>query len=183
MKDLHRYCSYYSKCSNNAVVVALERKCMTKELIKTFQYRITQATASQLVVILYDLADRYLEDACESDEEVQIRDNIYMSGKVIDQLISGLDMQYEVSANLFLIYNHIKRTLISVSVNLNKAELKRVRGLLKNLRESFYEVSKQDTSEPLMKNTQTVYSGLTYSKGGISNETQTDNIENRGFRV
>ena len=79
---------------------------MTKELIKTFQYRITQATASQLVVILYDLADRYLEDACESDEEVQIRDNIYMSGKVIDQLISGLDMQYEVSANLFLIYNH-----------------------------------------------------------------------------
>ena len=106
-----------------------------------------------------------------------------MSGKVIDQLISGLDMQYEVSANLFLIYNHIKRTLISVSVNLNKAELKRVRGLLKNLRESFYEVSKQDTSEPLMKNTQTVYSGLTYSKGGISNETQTDNIENRGFRV
>ena len=130
---------------------------MTKELIKTFQYRITQATASQLVVILY--------------------------GKVIDQLISGLDMQYEVSANLFLIYNHIKRTLISVSVNLNKAELKRVRGLLKNLRESFYEVSKQDTSEPLIKNTQTVYSGLTYSKGGISNETQTDNIENRGFRV
>ena len=154
---------------------------MTKELIKTFQYRITQATASQLVVILYDLADRYLEDACESDEEVQIRDNIYMSGKVIDQLISGLDMQYEVSANLFVIYNHIKRTLISV--NLNKAELKRVRGLLKNLRESFYEVSKQDTSEPLMKNTQTVYSGLTYSRGGISNETQTDNIENRGFRV
>ena len=75
---------------------------MTKELIKTFQYRITQATASQLVVILYDIADRYLEDACESDEEVQIRDNIYMSGKVIDQLISGLDMQYEVSANLFV---------------------------------------------------------------------------------
>ncbi len=27
---------------------------MTKETIKTFQYRITQATASQLVVILYD---------------------------------------------------------------------------------------------------------------------------------
>ena len=42
---------------------------------------------------------------------------------------------------------------------------------------------KQDDSEPLMKNTQAVYSGLTYSKGGISNETQTDNIENRGFRV
>lgn len=47
---------------------------------------------------------------------------------------------------------------------------------------SFYEVSKQDDSKPLMKNTQAVYSGLTYSRGGISNETQTDNIENREFR-
>lgn len=157
---------------------------MTKELIKTFQYRITQATASQLVVILYDLAGQYLEDACESVEEVQVRDNIYMTGKVIDQLISGLDMQYEVSANLFVIYNHIKRTLISASVSLDKAELKRINGLLKKLRTSFYEVSRQDTSEPLMKNTQTVYSGLTYSKGGIGNETQADNnMANRGFRV
>ena len=33
---------------------------MTKETIKTFQYRITQATASQLVVILYDMAIEYL---------------------------------------------------------------------------------------------------------------------------
>lgn len=157
---------------------------MTKDLIKTFQYRITQATASQLVVILYDMAEQYLEDAYESDEEVQIRDNIYMTGRVIDQLITGLDMQYEISANLFMIYNHMKRSLISASVSLDKEELKRISGLLKKLRVSFYEVSRQDTSQPLMKNTQTVYSGLTYSRGGIGNETQTDsNMANRGFRV
>lgn len=157
---------------------------MTKDLIKTFQYRITQATASQLVVILYDMAEQYLEDACESDDEVQMRDNIYMTGRVIDQLITGLDMQYEISANLFMIYNHMKRSLISASVSLDKEELKRISGLLKKLRASFYEVSRQDTSQPLMKNTQTVYSGLTYSRGGIGNETQTDgNMANRGFRV
>lgn len=148
---------------------------MTKETIKTFQYRITQATASQLVVILYDMAIEYLNDACEN--------NIYMAQKVIDQLICGLDMQYEISANLFVIYNHMKRSLISASVSLDNNEINRITGLLKKLRASFYEVSKQDDSEPLMKNTQAVYSGLTYSKGGISNETQTDNIENRGFRV
>lgn len=157
---------------------------MTKDLIKTFQYRITQATASQLVVILYDMAEQYLEDACESDEEMQMRDNIYMTGRVIDQLITGLDMQYEISANLHMIYNHMKRSLISASVSLDKEELKRISGLLKKLRTSFYEVSRQDTSQPLMKNTQTVYSGLTYSRGGIGNETQTDgNMANRGFRA
>ena len=139
---------------------------MTKETIKTFQYRITQATASQLVVILYDMAIEYLNDACESDSAKQ-----------------GLDMQYEISANLFVIYNHMKRSLISASVSLDNNEINRITRLLKKLRASFYEVSKQDDSEPLMKNTQAVYSGLTYSRGGISNETQTDNIENRGFRV
>ena len=138
---------------------------MTKETIKTFQYRITQATASQLVVILYDMAIEYLNDACESDSAEQAHNNIYMAQKVIDQLICGLDMQYEISANLFVIYNHMKRSLISASVSLDNNEINRITGLLKKLR------------------AQAVYSGLTYSKGGISNETQTDNIENRGFRV
>eukprot|EP00975_Prorocentrum_lima_P039471 8294497-Prorocentrum_lima.AAC.1 len=78
-----------------------ERDAMTKETIKTFQYRITQATASQLVVILYDMAIEYLNDACESDSAKQAHNNIYMAQKVIDQLICGLDMQYEISANLF----------------------------------------------------------------------------------
>ena len=136
---------------------------MTKETIKTFQYRITQATASQLVVILYDMAIEYLNDACESDSAKQAHNNIYMAQKVID--------------------HHMKRSLISASVSLDNNEINRITGRLKKLRASFYEVSKQDDSEPLMKNTQAVYSGLTYSRGGISNETQTDNIENRGFRV
>ena len=51
---------------------------MTKETIKTFQYRITQATASQLVVILYDMAIEYLNDACESDSTEQAHNNIYI---------------------------------------------------------------------------------------------------------
>ena len=69
---------------------------MTKETIKTFQYRITQATASQLVVILYDMAIEYLNDACESDSAKQAHNNIYMAQKVIDQLICGLDMHVQL---------------------------------------------------------------------------------------
>ena len=106
---------------------------MTKETIKTFQYRITQATASQLVVILYDMAIEYLNDACESDSAKQAHNNIYMAQKVIDQLICGLDMQYEISANLFVIYNHMKSSLISASVSLDNNEINRITGLLKKL--------------------------------------------------
>lgn len=156
---------------------------MTKESIRTYQYRITQATASQLVVILYDMGIEYLKDACDSEDDVQIRNNIYMAQKVVDQLIVGLDMQYELSYNLFVIYNHIKRTLISAAVSKDKSELNRVSGLMARLRKSFYEVSRQDTSQPLMKNTQTIYAGLTYSKGGMGNETQADTMINRGFKA
>ena len=49
---------------------------------------------------VYDMAIEYLNDACESDSAEQAHNNIYMAQKVIDQLICGLDMQYEISANL-----------------------------------------------------------------------------------
>ena len=52
---------------------------MTKETIETFQYRITQATASQLVVILYDMAIEYLNDACESDSAKQAHNRMILS--------------------------------------------------------------------------------------------------------
>ena len=55
---------------------------MTKESIKTYQYRITQATASQLVVILYDMGIEYLRDACSEEEPAKKQNNINKAGKV-----------------------------------------------------------------------------------------------------
>lgn len=48
--------------------------------------------------------------------------------------------------------------------------LESVKKMLETMRKSFYELSKQDDSEPLMKNTQQVYAGFTYSNDGGSNE-------------
>lgn len=53
---------------------------------------------------------------------------------------------------------------------------------MKKLRASFLEVSRQDTSEPLMKNTEKVYSGLTYSRYG-ANEMAQDTLGNRGYKA
>lgn len=154
---------------------------MTKEAIKTFQYRITRATGSQLVVILYDMCLEYLNDAKNATSEEEEKNNLYMATKVIDKLIVGLDMQYEISINLFKIYNHVKRTIIANFANTDISELDRVESLLRMLRTSFNEVSKQDESAPLMKNTETVYAGLTYSRMGSSNELRSGAVSNRGF--
>lgn len=165
---------------------------MTKDAIQTFSYRISQSSRSGLVVILYDMADTYLEDAeklpvfteCADEEKLrEYGDALRKCGRVIDLLIKGLDFQYEISNNLFQIYLYIKRTLITCMACRDLEQLKGIQRLLHKLRNSFYEVSKTDKSGPLMKNTQQIYSGLTYSSLGSSNEVAENGLENRGFMV
>ena len=51
------------------------------------------------------------------------------------------------------------------------------------LKAAFEEVAKQDTSEPLMENTQQVYAGLTYGKGSLNEVLMSRDEYNRGYRV
>ena len=55
--------------------------------------------------------------------------------------------------------------------------------MLNKLRESFYKLSKDDDSGPVLKNVQQVYAGLTYSSAGGSNEIYNDPVNNRGYSV
>ena len=64
----------------------------------------------------------------------------------------------------------------------DKSALKDAVRLLSSLRESFEELSKQDTSGPAMSNTQSVYAGLTYGKGTL-NESTSFSSDNRGYTV
>ena len=116
---------------------------MDREAIKTYSYRISQATRSELVVIVYDIIRDYLN----------------------------------------VLYNYMKRTLIGAQVSYDKNVVNSIYDMLGQLRQSFYEVSRQDNSAPLMKNTEKVYSGLTYSKYGAGNETASDTLINRGYMV
>jgi len=55
--------------------------------------------------------------------------------------------------------------------------------VLQKLLTGFEGVSKEDTSGPMMRNTQQLYAGLTYGKGTL-NETYIDpNDRSRGFIV
>ncbi|MDO5402793.1 MAG: flagellar protein FliS [Eubacteriales bacterium] len=164
---------------------------MTREAIQTFSYRISQASKSQLVVILYDMALEYLKEAREYTDSVAdnkeeshgaYADSLRQCGRAVDLLIKGLDFQYDISGHLFQIYLYIKKQLVKCITVKDSDKIMHLEGLLKKLRASFYEVSKTDASEPLMKNTQQIYSGLTYSNRGSSNEVAAAEL-NRGFKV
>ena len=139
---------------------------MNNDMIRTYSYRISQATRSQLVVITYDIITDYLNEALNDDTSSGYKEKLHMAMRGIDQLITGLDMEYEISVQLYQLYNYMKRTLISAQVSGERDSVSRVITMLGKLRTAFLEVSQLDDSKPLMKNTEKVYSGLTYSRYG-----------------
>ena len=54
--------------------------------------------------------------------------------------------------------------------------------MIKELKESYEQIASQDTSAPLMENTQAVYTGFTYGKDSL-NVNLTHQSVDRGFCV
>ena len=159
---------------------------MNKEAIKTFSYRISQASKTELVVIMYDMAQEYLKDAIQAlndDDKIGFCNNIRQVKRVIDELSSGLDMQYEIANELFVLYMQADKMLIRCLARMDNEGLDKVENMLNKLRESFYKLSKDDDSGPVLKNVQQVYAGLTYSSAGGRNEIYNDPVNNRGYSV
>ena len=157
---------------------------MTKEEINGYSYRVTQASRTDLVVIMYDVALNYLSDAMDYYNDFKIenfRDELKKAQRVINQLSSVLDMNYEISLELMRLYRYINNVLVRSSIRKEVEELRVVISMLQKLRGTFEKVSEQDKSGPMMMNTQQVYAGLTYSNGGL-NEYH-DQTTKRGFTV
>ena len=124
---------------------------MDREAIKTYSYRISQATRSELVVIVYDIIRDYLKDAESTSDNAVFKEKLHMAMRGIDQLITGLDMQYELSGNLYVLYNYMKRTLIGAQVSYDKNVVNSIYDMLGQLRQSFYEVSRIEELSLLYK--------------------------------
>ncbi len=158
---------------------------MTKEQIKDYTLRITQANASEIVVIVYDIADQYIKDALASYDEGDYegyRNNCQSACRCVEDLLQALNYSYELAFPLMRLYVFINREISVASVTNRTGGLVNARGLLISLRDAFAQVAKQDESAPLMGNTQTVYAGLTYGKGQL-NESINDTLTNRGYTV
>ena len=158
---------------------------MTREKKQEFTLRITQANKTGLVVILYDMTLTFLEDAVMEFDKgniMEYKKNIDGAKKCLDELLASLHSGYDISEALQGLYYFYKRELTSAAVQQKKEFLLPVIEMIKELKESYEKVASQDSSLPLMKNTQTVYAGLTYGKRSL-NVNLADQGINRGFRV
>lgn len=159
---------------------------MTKEAIQSFTARITQASRSELVVILYEMTISKIEEAEKLYAENNLSDfdkELKGAQRYVNELMAALDYRYAISYDLLSLYLYTNRHIITAILKRNPDALQNAKEILNKLLTGFEEISKKDTSGPVMKNTQQLYAGLTYGKGTL-NETYIDSSnKNRGFIV
>lgn len=158
---------------------------MKAEEKKEYQRRITQANKTGLVVILYEMILKYIEDGLKAYDELNRREfvfNLDMARQCIWEMRGNLNFEFHLSNNLFAIYNFADRELAKDIFGCKNDNLEEIHMMFKKLHDAYEKISKDDKSEPLMGNAQEVYAGLTYGKG-LLNETLDYKNQNRGFLV
>lgn len=157
---------------------------MNKETIQSFTARISQASRSELVVILYEITLVKIEEAEKAYEEnnlIVYDRELKGAHKCINELMATLDYRYKISYDLLSLYLYTSKHVITAIIRQDPHTLQYAKSLLNTLLIGFKEVSKADTSGPMMRNTQQLYAGLTYGKGTL-NETYIDpSNKSRGF--
>ncbi len=158
---------------------------MTAEQKKEFTRKITQANSAQLIVILYDIALVYVDDAItfmEKGDMVNAKIQADFAKKSLEEMINNLHFEYELAKSLHQIYLSMKKSLREGIRDEKKELLISVKNNLQKLRDAYEGIVFQDESAPIMSHTQTVVAGLTYGRNSL-NENLTDAGSDRGFRV
>ncbi len=158
---------------------------MTTDLKQEYTRRISQANRSQIIVIVYELADLYLQDALNAYEEGNTEaftEHCHAANLGVQHLLYSLDDSYELAQPLMNLYIYLNKEISMACARYDMERLGTARRQLAEIGTSFTEVAKADASKPVMENSQTVYAGLTYGKGHL-NENLSDQGGSRGFQA
>lgn len=157
---------------------------MTQDEIKTFTLRVTEANSCDLIVILYDviLSDtKAARVAKQNKDRQEFAKVLSHATKTLAELIANLNFEIPLSKNLYTLYSYCSRRLSYAAAGYNIDALDIIDEVINKLRQSFEKISTEDTSGPCMKNTQSVYAGLTYGKGTLNETFVNASDYNRGF--
>lgn len=158
---------------------------MTKECKQQFTLRITQANSTQLIVILYEMLLSYLEEgkaAHEAGDRAGFREAVRKMRGCLNELMRSLNLEYDIAGNLLSLYLYCLRKLAYGDVRNDTVVLDEVKNVIEKLHEAYGQVAARNEGGPVMKNTQTVYAGLTYGRNTLT-ENMTDQGPDRGLLV
>lgn len=159
---------------------------MDKEEIKAYTARVAQANRTELVVIIYELMIDEMQEGeiCYNEGNPKAgAERIKKAQLYLQELKGSLDLQYEVSGQLYRLYRYANEQLIATLVRQKPVNLDVVCNMMRQLMDSFAEIAKQDTSKAVMQNSQQVYAGLTYGPGAKEAVFTEDLEGSRGFQA
>ena len=156
---------------------------MTDEMKKEFTRRLAQCNSSEMIVIQYDIFFTYLDDALEAFElgGEPFKQAIRHADAVLKRLQDSLNFKYELAGQLYPLYNYSRRQLALAQATHKKKPISNAHNVMRKLYDAFAQIAAEDTSEPVMHNTQAVYAGYTYGRNSLNEQTYGGSQENRGF--
>ncbi len=158
---------------------------MNSKRKQEFTLRISQANGTQMTVLVYEMFSEYITEAKEyynDNNTKEFRDSIRKARECLLELKSSLDYNHNVANSILQLYIYVSEQLTKAFTRVELEYLDNALRVMDELKEAFEEVSRQDTSQPLMKNAQTISAGLTYGKDDLV-ENLNETGESRGFFI
>jgi flagellar secretion chaperone FliS len=98
------------------------------------------ASPEELVLMLYNGIIRFVNEAKQAIDDKNIErahNSITRAQDIVLELMSTLDMQYDISKNLYSIYDYISRRLIEANLKKDKVALDEVESLISDLKDTW----------------------------------------------
>ena len=156
---------------------------MTSEMKQQFTLRISQANATELVVLLYEMLLQYVEEAGEAirqQDKQTFTESINRARGCLSELLQSVNPQYEIGRNLNQLYFFCIRRLANSRYHMEEKPLAEIEKVIRPLLGAYREVSARNPAGPVMENSQSVYVGLTYGRHTLT-ENMADQCPNRGM--
>ena len=155
---------------------------MDNDKKQEFTRRISQANSTDMVVIIYDIAIAYIDEAkaaFETSDRTALESSVIRIRRSINELIASLNYEYSPSGEMLQLYIYCSRRLTALNSAKDAGALDEVRSILSRLREAYAQIADTNKSGPIMRNSESVYAGLTYGRGTLNENIVGNN--NRGF--
>ena len=155
---------------------------MKKEQIQEYTLRISNANRTGIITVLFDALGTYVKEGMDAEGYDRLKDSLRNATRIVYELEGALDMDREISANLWQIYDFWGRFLEMAIIKNSKEGLDRIYDMIISMADTFRELEKKDDSPVLMKNAEQVYAGLTYGRDDVNTYGETS-LGGRGFFV
>ncbi|MCQ1528620.1 Flagellar secretion chaperone FliS [bioreactor metagenome] len=114
---------------------------------------INTSTPQELTLMLYNGLVKFLKlgiEAIEENNPQSAHNNIIKAQNIIEEFMSTLNMDYDISKNLYSIYEYMNWQLVNANIKKDKAAIEEVVVFAEDLRNTWSQAMK------LAKNRQTV---------------------------